>query len=405
MLEVKEGKLLYQVCSLLLKSHAEPEIFEQIAEQLFKNLQVSCCSIWSASPNGGVGQQRLAFSSVEDTMPADLPTLDFKASLQAMESKGALSCQESQVIAGKQKLFSLTIPLSSHGHVVGAICFWFFNGAIRQGIVSLMTSLAADLAQGLHNYQSFCAHSHRRLNKELEIAKQIQTSFLPKKIAQIAGNSIAFQSITAYEVGGDYLDIFQTQNNLVGIALGDVMGKGIPAALWMAMTRVTLNTIAKSGVQPHVVLEEVNKMLYQDLVERDTFVTLLYALYEPVKKVLLLANAGHLPPLVFHSITGQYELFKVKGPYIGGIENRKYQLAGVQLIAGDVVLFYSDGLTEATNSSGKQFGLSNIVDVVSKNSLFDAQQIVDSLTIHVSQYLGNCQQKDDITFACLKVVG
>jgi len=144
-------------------------------------------------------------------------------------------------------------------------------------------------------------------------------------------------------------------------------------------------------------------MLYQDLVERDTFVTLLYALYEPVKKVLLLANAGHLPPLVFHSTTGQYELLQVKGSYIGGIENRKYQLIGMQLIAGDVVLFYSDGLTEATNSSGEQFGLSNIVDVVSKNSLFGAQQIVDSLTIRISQYHENCQQKDDITFACLKV--
>lgn len=152
-----------------------------------------------------------------------------------------------------------------------------------------------------------------------------------------------------------------------------------------------------------MVLEEVNKTLYLDLVERDTFVTLLYALYEPVKKVLLLANAGHLPPLVFHSTTGQYELLKVKGAYIGGIENRKYQLAGVQLIAGDVVLLYSDGLTEATNSSGEQFGLNNVVDVVSKNSLFDAQQIVDRLTIHISQYIGNYLQEDDITFVCLKV--
>ena len=403
MSEVKEGKLLYQVCSLLLKAHEEPEVFEQIAEQLRRNIQVSCCSIWLASPNGGVGQQRLAFSSVMDNLPADLPTLDFKAAFQAMGREGALNWQESQVIAEKQRLLSLTKPLSSHGHLVGAICFWFVNGAIRQHIVSLITSLAADLAQGLDNYRNLSDLSHRRLNKELEIAKQIQTSFLPKKTPQLAGISIAFQSMTAHEMGGDYLDIFQTQNKLVGIALGDVMGKGIPAALWMAMTKVTLSTIAKSGVQPHMVLEEVNKALYQDLVERDTFVTLLYALYEPVKKVLLLANAGHLPPLVFHSTTGQYELLKVKGAYIGGIKNRKYQLIGVQLMAGDVVLFYSDGVTEATNSSGEQFGLNNIVDVVRKNSLFGAQQIVDSLTIHVSQYIGNRQQEDDITFACLKV--
>lgn len=403
MSEVMEGELLHQVCSLLLKAHEEPEVFEQIAEQLRRNLQVSCCSIWLASPNGGVGQQRVAFSIVEDNMPADLPTLDFKEAFQAMGGKGALNWQESQVNVEKQRLLSLTKPLSSHGHMNGAICFWFVDGAIRKHIVSLITSLAADLAQGLDNYRNFSDPSHRRLNKEVEIAKQIQTSFLPKKTPQLAGNAIAFQSMTAHEVGGDYLDIFHTQNKLVGIALGDVMGKGIPAALWVAMTRVTLGTIAKSGVQPHVVLEEVNKALYQDLVERDTFVTLLYALYEPVKRVLLLANAGHLPPLVFHSTTGQYELLKVKGAYIGGIENRKYQLAGVQLIAGDVVLFYSDGLTEATNSSGEQFGLNKVVDVVRKNSLFDAQQIVDRLTIHISQYIGNYLQKDDITFACLKV--
>lgn len=403
MAEVKEEKLLYQVCSLLLKVHEEPEVFEQIAEQLCRNLQVSCCSIWLAGPNGGVGQQRLAFSIVEDNMPPDLPTLDFEAAFQAMERKGALNWRESQVKVEKQRLLSLTKPLSSHGNMDGAICFWFVDGAIRKHIVSLINLIAGDLAQGIHSYRNLSGSNHNRLYKEVEIAKQIQTSFLPKKIPQLAGTSIAFRSMTAHEVGGDYLDIFQTQNKLVGIALGDVMGKGIPAALWMAMTRVTLSTIAKSGVQPHVVLEEVNKTLYQDLVERDTFVTLLYALYEPVKKVLLLANAGHLPTLVFHSTSGQYELLKVKGTYIGGIENRKYQLIGVQLLAGDVVLFYSDGLTEATNSNGEQFGLSNIVDVISKNSLFDAQQIIDSLMIHVSQYIGNCQQEDDITFACLKV--
>src|SRR5680860_498498 len=226
------------------------------------------------------------------------------------------------------------------------------EGKLLHQVCSLLLK-AHEEPEVLDNYRNFSDSSHRRLNKELAIAKQIQASFLPKKTPQLAGISIAFQSMTAHEMGGDYLDIFQTQNKLVGIALGDVMGKGIPAALWMAMTKVTLSTIAKSGVQPHVVLEEVNKALYQDLVERDTFVTLLYALYEPVKKVLLLANAGHLPPLVFHGTTGQYELLKVKGTYIGGIKNRKYKLIGVQLMAGDVVLFYSDGVTEATNSSGE----------------------------------------------------
>ena len=88
MLEVKEGKLLDQVCSLLLKAHEEPEVFEQIAEQLCRNLQVPCCSIWLASPNGRVGQQRLAFSIVEDNMPDDLLTLDFKEAFQAMGRKG-----------------------------------------------------------------------------------------------------------------------------------------------------------------------------------------------------------------------------------------------------------------------------------------------------------------------------
>lgn len=403
MSEVKEEKLLYQVCSLLLKAPEEPEVFEQIAQQLCGNLQIACCSIWLARPNGGVGQQRLAFSVGEDNLPPDLPTLDFKAAIQAMARKGAMNWQKSQVNIKKQRLLSLATHLSSHGDVVGAMCLWFVNRDIGKHIVSLVTLIAADLAQGLHNYRNFSGPNHKRLSKELEIARQIQTSFLPKKALQPEGSSIAFQSITAHEVGGDYLDIFQTQNKLVGIALGDVMGKGIPAALWMAMTRVTLSTIAKSGVQPHVVLEEVNNTLYRDLVERETFVTLHYALYEPVQKILLLANAGHLPPLVFHSVTGRYELLKVKGTYIGGIENRKYQLIGVQLMAGDVVLFYSDGVTEATNSSGEQFGLNNIIDVVSKNALFGAQQIVDSLTIHVSQYIGNCQQEDDITFACLKV--
>lgn len=402
MSEVREDKLFYQICSLLLKAPEEPEIFEQIAEQLRRSLQLACCSIWLARPNGGVGQQRLAFAAGEDSLLPDLSTLDFKVAFQAIQSAESLKWQYRATIE-KQRLLSLIMPLFKHGDVVGSICFWVFDGAINNNIVTSLTLIAADLAQGLHNYRCSSVINLRRLNKEMEIAKQIQTTFLPEKTHRSESSSVAFQSITASEVGGDYLDLFQTHNNLLGIALGDVMGKGVPAALWMAMTRVTLRTVAKSGAQPHRVLEEINRTLYRDLVKQESFITLLYALYEPVKKVLFLSNAGHLPPIVFHSTTAEYDLLKVKGPYIGSIENKKYKLAGLQLKAGDIVLFYTDGLTEAINANGEQFGIHNVVDVLRKNSLFEAQEIIDSLTLHISQYIGNCQQQDDITFACLKV--
>ena len=181
------------------------------------------------------------------------------------------------------------------------------------------------------------------------------------------------------------------------------MGIGIPAALWMAMTKVAMRTAAKDDTQPHLAISQVNSVLFPDLSRQGMFVTLLYALYDPYNKTLIFSNAGHLPPLLYRSKTRKVEPLRLKGPYIGGVENKNYQISGVRLQKGDIVLFYTDGLTEALNSAQKQLGIEKLAELLYSNALYDASQIIDRLIVDLGQFIGDYHQTDDITLAVLKV--
>lgn len=403
MTRTEETEILYQVCSLLLQAQEDEQAFTEITCRLCSGLGASCCSLWLARSGGGRSQERLAIYQAVKDLPSELVNLDFTVAKQAIEQGQSLVWQKLRV-GENQEMLLIASPLLRQAQVVGAVCLWFAPDT-HAGNVTLMLvhQIIRDLAQGIYNYTYHSGVNGRSLSKELEMAAHIQTGLLPEKIPDIKGISLAMRSLMAHEVGGDYLDLFQTPNKLLGIAVGDVMGKGIPAALWMAMTRVALRTAARTFSQPDAVLEEVNRGLYPDLAGQSIFVTLQYALYEPVKKILFLANAGHLPPLIYHGRTGQFELLKVKGIYIGGLENYKFKLAGVQLKESDIVLFYSDGVTEAVNAEGQQFGLRKVVDVLEKNALFSAAEIADKLIIHLGQHIGDTRQRDDISFLLFKV--
>lgn len=403
MTKTEEMGILYQLSSLLLQAQEEEHVFTEITSRLCSDLRASCCSLWLARSYGGLGQERLAIHQVVKDLPSELVNLDFAIAKQAIKQEKSFVWQKIQV--GKnQDLLLIASPLVRQTRVVGAVCFWFAPDT-HVGNVPLMLvqQIIRELAQGIYNYAYYSDVNGRNLTKELEMAAHIQTALLPEKVPDIPGISLALRSLMAHEVGGDYLDLFETPNNLLGIAMGDVMGKGIPAALWMAMTRVALRTAARTFSQPDVVLEEVNRGLFPDLAGLGSFVTLQYALYEPVKKILFYANAGHLPPLIYHGRTRKFELLQVKGVYIGGLENYKFKLAGVQLKEQDIVLFYSDGVTEATDSEGKQFSLRKVVDVLERNALYSAAEIADKLIIHLGQHIGGTQQRDDISFLLLKI--
>ncbi|MBD2099355.1 PP2C family protein-serine/threonine phosphatase [Leptolyngbya sp. FACHB-261] len=236
-----------------------------------------------------------------------------------------------------------------------------------------------------------------RLDRELEIGAEIQTRLLPRTYPVIDGAALAAKCETASRVGGDYYDfiaIRDPEENAIerwGLVIGDVMGKGVPAGLIMTMTRGMLRAEALNGHSPGRVLEHLNHVIYTDLENSNRFVTLFYSEYNPATGVLVYSNAAHNPPLLWRAATGQVHRLDTPGMLIGLEAESQYPEAQVQLRAGDIVIYYTDGFTEAANASGDRFDEDNLTAAVqwACRTYSEPQAILDFLFERVHGFVGS----------------
>jgi sigma-B regulation protein RsbU (phosphoserine phosphatase) len=197
-------------------------------------------------------------------------------------------------------------------------------------------------------------------------------------------------------VGGDFFDILRLEYGRVGIAVADVSDKGVPAALFMMSSRTLLKGAAIGSETPGDVLREVNDLLNE---ENDTamFVTVVYAMYDPVTHKVTYANGGHNPPLIVHA-DGSSELLPLTGGIaLGIIPGIGYQQTSVTLSPGDTVFFYTDGVTEAMNEEGEEFGIERLSQVFESAPPTDSESATEAVFEAVHAFAGDTDQSDDIT--------
>jgi sigma-B regulation protein RsbU (phosphoserine phosphatase) len=242
-----------------------------------------------------------------------------------------------------------------------------------------------------------------RINKELKLAHSIQASLFPINLPRISGATLAATTIAANEVGGDYCDLFITSKKKLGIALGDVMGKGIPAALFVAMTYAYVRNFAVETENPSTLLNKVNDVLYTPLESNQQFLTLFYAIYDPTSKVLSYANAGHNPPILYCAATGETQTLSVRSFYIGGREQTDYKEGSIILNPGDILLFYTDGLKEGKNPDGEQFGMDRIKNLIKASYMQDPASIQDIINTELNDFLLGEPPYDDVTMVIIKI--
>ncbi|MFZ3170732.1 MAG: GAF domain-containing SpoIIE family protein phosphatase [Carboxydocellales bacterium] len=413
-INVRELELLYSVCSDILIS-GDGQAFQQIAEVVLNHLGGDCCSIWEVNSDQAREPIRLGFARSSKYLNHEmLPSLDFEvSSIVATSGEPLVSMQISKDPRIPQSgyivpLKVLALPLMKAKEKIGAFSIWTEVDQDRPIMttteIELLATIGQILSLGLDNFRQLPQNHHnQRLKKELEIARDIQQGMAPRNMPDIPGISIETRTVAANQVGGDYVDILQTQGGKIGLVIGDVMGKGVPAALFMVMTRAVFRTVAKGNLLPHQVLREVNEVLLKDLTSQGSFVTLFYALYDPVTCELLYANAGHNPPLVYRMNKDEFYFLKSKGIYIGGKKNANYDLKSCRLQPDDIVIFYSDGLKEARNKQNEQFGLKRIMETVKRYAVYNAAGIMDCLSYALAEFTGDSPQSDDVTIAILKL--
>lgn len=245
-----------------------------------------------------------------------------------------------------------------------------------------------------------------RLMAEFGVARQAQQQMLPAAAPTIPGYSIAATCRPAREVGGDLYDFLTLPNERVGIVVADVSGKGVPAALYMTLTKGLLASVAEHESDPAAILREVNRHLY-DVCGHKVFVTMILGVLDPPTRTITYARAGHNPGVWRDSDSRTQTLLRAAGLGLGLNKGRLFDQTlrheSITVGRGDAVLFYSDGITEAMNAAGEEFGEARLLEAVARTDGMTAAQTRDEILAEVGQFLGETAPQDDVTLVVVRV--
>ena len=261
-------------------------------------------------------------------------------------------------------------------------------------------TMASDLRINIDNLRRTTAEKER-YTKELEIAKEIQDTFLPETTPDIPGIGIAAITIPAMEIGGDFYDFIPAGEDRWGIAMADVSGKGISAALFMALSRTLLHVSGGTGADPTAAIRQANRWIYEDG-RSSMFVTVFYGVLDPAGMQFSYVNAGHNPPLLARE-GGVQELTGSRGIALGVVPDVAITTTVMELRHGDLLVLYTDGVTEAFNDLNEAFGEERLRDFVQANRSKPAREVLEGLVAEIRRFTGAAAQSDDITLVVVKV--
>ncbi|MGP4040517.1 PP2C family protein-serine/threonine phosphatase [Gracilibacillus sp. D59] len=252
------------------------------------------------------------------------------------------------------------------------------------------------------NYQ-YNEQMDNTLAREIKQARNIQMKLLNGKKPEIDAGEITGISIPARLIGGDYFDFHTLPNGKIRIVIGDVMGKGIPAAMLMILTRGVFRSCAEHQCSPSKTLKVMNDAMYNDLRTLGSFVTLLCADWDPKEKTLTYASAGHNLPIVIDRNLNEKKLPAIRGVMLGGLPETSYQEDMITLYEEDIVFFYTDGIIEAQNEHGELFKIDRLISSLQQYQHYKAEEIEEAIQEEVKTYTNGVVQKDDITMVVLKI--
>ena len=239
---------------------------------------------------------------------------------------------------------------------------------------------------------------NQRMEQELNTAASIQINLMPQKNPELENYQIAARNIPSRAVGGDFYDFIQFDEGHLGLAIADVAGKGIPGAILMASARASLRAYLE---EPHLVeqvISKLNRVLCRDT-RHDQFVSLFYGMLDSQEGTFTYVNAGHNPPVLIRG--SQKILLQEGGPVLGVLPDAPYRAEEIQLLAGDLIVLYTDGITEAENG-GEYYGEERLLELVSANLSKTPEEIVEKILSVVSEFGSNSPQTDDRTIIILQ---
>ena len=409
----REGDLLALISKVgvtLLSSSTLEQTLEQIVSLVFEAVPADRCLLMMRDEHseemkvavarlrdrvGAIGEIRVSRNVMDEVVIRGKSVLTSDAQHDPRFASGTV------VLQGVRSV--LAVPLGVSEKVFGII---YADSPIAEGRftedhLKVLTTLASVAAIRVENARLVEARfQQERLERELQLAMEIQQRFQPTAPPVVTGYEFQGISFPCYEIGGDYYDFIQREDGRLVIALGDVSGKGTAAALLMSSLHASIH--AQTGSHDSLVetISAVNRYL-ADNIPSNRFVTLFYAELDPESGALSFLNAGHNPPLIVHA-AGTVEQLASGGLPLGIKANAEYREGRTTLQRGDVLVIYSDGVTEAASPSGEEFGPTRLYEVVSRNVDSSAAGIRDRIESALTKFSQGTQAADDITLVIVK---
>jgi len=297
----------------------------------------------------------------------------------------------------------LSAPMLLKGKMIGLLTVFnkhtpagFTNDDRRLlGIIAAQSAQVVENARLYHEEQAFI-----HLQEEMKLAYEIQVDLLPKSQPEIKGYQIAGKSVPAKEVGGDYYDFISVDDKHFAFCLGDISGKGIPAALLMANLQATLRGQTSFGKLCKDCIFFTNNMLFHSTAP-SKFATLFYGILNPETNQITYCNAGHNNPYLIEA-DGKMRKLNIGGIIVGIMADAQYDESTIDINPGEFLVLFSDGITEAVNNAEEEFGDKRLTDIVLNNRTESVERIIDIIFREVKLFTGSSPQMDDMTVVIIK---
>lgn len=409
--QARQLTLLTEISRELTSILNVDELLKRIADLVTRIIDYQMFSILLLDPTGTLLQHRFSLRFNESVKLKHEIPLGVGLVGYAVQHKQAVlvpdvSKDPRYIKANPETRSELCIPLIYKDKVIGVLDIEHTRrGYFTEDHVSTMTTLAAQVAIAIENATLYeqIARQEKRLEQDLALARELQFRLLPQKMPTFQNAEVASRFAPARQIGGDLYDFLNySGEGMTSIAVGDVSGKGAPAAIYAALVSGIARSLANEEPSAAGMLEAINLSLSERPIEGQ-YVSMIYAIWDDNQQLLQIANSGLPRPLHFRK--GKLEEIQATGLPIGLFPNATYDELNLHARAGDVFLFFSDGILDATSSEGEMFGRRRLENVARANAQGSAEDLVDAIFKAVSSHAEGVETFDDQTIVALKVKG
>ncbi len=326
-----------------------------------------------------------------------------KCSLVISDAQDDAALREQKSIVLHRVHSMMAVPLQTGDRVIGLL--YADKGAVIRpfssedlDLLTMMANIAAIRIE--HARLATVEQSEKLMESELEQASEIQQSLLPLEPPKLEGYDLGGYNLPCRTVGGDYYDFLAYKDGRLGLIVGDVAGKGLPAALLMSSLQARVQMLVETAPDPASAITILNRNLAERAVP-GKFVTFFYGVLDPATGTLQYSNAGHNPPLLLRA-NGQMEELTESGMVMGVLASNKYEIGETKLNPGDMVALFSDGVTEASNTVGEEFGETGLAEFLRKHASRSCAEIIAGLADHVREWCRKAVFADDFTIVLVR---